>query len=134
MLGRSGSVKFVSMPLPQSTTAGAYFIIRQTNPMEDFKIRPSCDFAARPNAQFCNLAHLFPFKLARFFTILLLVAMQSWAFAESDFDAAPINYSTTTANDAVTELGQDLANGKATFEWDSTHGWLPSLLEHLKVP
>jgi hypothetical protein len=65
-------------------------------------------------------------------SLLLLLAL-GVALSE-DYDEDPIRYSSTAADDAVARLFRRVAAGEVTLRWDDTHGWLPSLLEHLHIP
>ncbi len=53
---------------------------------------------------------------------------------QEDIAREPINYHTAAVNDAIVQLQAKLDSGDATLEWDDKHGWLPSVLENLKVP
>lgn len=64
---------------------------------------------------------------------LLLLLMLTVGFGE-DYDEDPIRYSSTAADDAVARLFRRVAAGEVFLRWDDTHGWLPSLLEHLSIP
>ena len=55
------------------------------------------------------------------------------AFAQHDYDQAPIEYSTTTPRDPVAGLMQSLATKSAKLEYDRERGYLPSLLKLLKI-
>jgi hypothetical protein len=52
----------------------------------------------------------------------------------ADIEAAPINYSTAAADNAVTRLQQRIKNGETRLEFDGEHGYLRSLLKALVVP
>ena len=54
--------------------------------------------------------------------------------AQEDIDREPINYHTAEVNDAVAQLQAKLDAGEVKLQWDDKHGWLPSVLEALKVP
>ncbi len=65
----------------------------------------------------------------------LIVA--SWpmnVWAQFDFDRPPIDYSAAEADDAIAQLARQLEGGQAKLNWDAQHGWLPDLLQKLKVP
>jgi len=58
----------------------------------------------------------------------------SIAYAQSEHDRKPIEYSTSTPTDRVALLAKAVDNGEVNLEWDEDHGWLKSVLENLKVP
>ena len=77
----------------------------------------------------------------------LLPALVAWSFAgplvAEDFqgsshtlayDDAPISYSAQTPHDRVAKLQARIASGEVKLKWDEQFGWLPALLEELKVP
>lgn len=51
-----------------------------------------------------------------------------------DYDLPPISYATTPADDPVARLARRIAAGETRLEWDTRHGWLPSLLAALRIP
>ncbi|HEX3132809.1 MAG TPA: hypothetical protein VHX44_04410 [Planctomycetota bacterium] len=65
---------------------------------------------------------------------MLLLALTPGVVSAEDYDEDPIRYSATAADDAVARLFRRLDAGEVTLRWDESHGWLPSLLEHLHVP
>jgi hypothetical protein len=56
------------------------------------------------------------------------------AFAQLEFEGAPINYATAPVHGPVALLQKKLDDGEASLTWDDEHGWLPSVLEELNVP
>lgn len=75
-------------------------------------------------------------KVLKSLLLLLLLAPlcpapPAWA---EDYDEAPIRYSDTVADDAVARLFKRVAAGEVTLAYHDEHGWLPSLLEHLRIP
>jgi len=56
------------------------------------------------------------------------------AFAQLQYERDPILYSKTEPADAITKLRQRLETGQTTLNWDQNHGWLPSLLQELRIP
>jgi hypothetical protein len=56
------------------------------------------------------------------------------AFAQAPYENEPINYSHGPVNDPVARLARQVENGDVTLNYDSTFGYLPSLLERLGVP
>jgi len=51
-----------------------------------------------------------------------------------EYEGAPIKYHDQTPEDPVARLQHRLAAGEAKLEFDERHGYLPSLLEELKIP
>lgn len=49
-------------------------------------------------------------------------------------DEAPINYSATTPDDPIARLQARLDAGETKLKFDNEYGWLPALLDALKVP
>jgi hypothetical protein len=62
---------------------------------------------------------------------LLLLTLPTWA---DDFERAPIFYSKATPDNVVSRLQTKLDVGTSQLRYDATHGYLPSVLEHLGVP
>ena len=50
------------------------------------------------------------------------------------YDEATINYSAQTPNDPIAKLQAQIASGAVKLKWDAQFGWLPALLEALKIP
>ena len=50
------------------------------------------------------------------------------------YDEAPINYSAATPDDPIARLQARLDAGEAKLKFDNELGWLPALLDALKVP
>jgi len=65
--------------------------------------------------------------------ILLAVHSVFAGPARSPFDGAPIHYSSAPANDPVSVLQTNLDKGKSRLTFDKKHGYLKSILQHLKV-
>ncbi len=64
--------------------------------------------------------------------ICMMVATSSQA--RTPFDAPPINYSSAKVTDDISELQKKLDSGKIKLKFDEKHGYLKSVLEHLKIP
>ena len=77
----------------------------------------------------------------------LLLALASAAFAgpvvAEDFqgsthslpyDESIIDYSAQTPTDPIAKLQARIASGEVKLKWDEKFGWLPALLDVLKVP
>lgn len=65
------------------------------------------------------------------FAFILLAGPVS---AQDEFDRAPINYKDGPLSDPVHKLAEQIRGREHTLAWDDKHGWLPSLLDALKVP
>jgi len=65
---------------------------------------------------------------------LLLSPGGSSLQAQEEFEQAPIHYGTTPTTDQAALLDKKLASGEAKLEYDSRHGYLPSLLKLLDIP
>src|SRR3954471_9553427 len=50
------------------------------------------------------------------------------------YERAPIRYSTTPARDAVARLAEQIRSGSVKLKYDAERGYLPAVLEALKVP
>ncbi len=50
------------------------------------------------------------------------------------YDDAIINYSAQTPQDRVAKLQAEIAGGEVKLKWDEQFGWLPAVLDALKVP
>ncbi len=67
-------------------------------------------------------------------TLLLgLVASQPGATA-TDIDSPPIQYTTATADNAISQLERQWKEKAGGLKWDDEHGYLKSLLAALEVP
>lgn len=64
----------------------------------------------------------------------LAVFLKANAQGAVDFDAAPINYSTGKAENAISQLNDRLKSNKTRLRFDEQNGYLASVLEELKVP
>lgn len=51
-----------------------------------------------------------------------------------EYDNEPVKYSTTEPNDVITALARKVAAGEVKLQWDEEFGWLPAVLDALKVP
>ncbi len=65
---------------------------------------------------------------------IVLALVVTPALAQSDINQPPINYSTAPVSDAIARLQQQIDSGEVKLEWDKQHGWLPSVLDLLKIP
>jgi hypothetical protein len=70
--------------------------------------------------------------------ILLGFALRAEDFQGSDhpleYDREPINYSDAKPEDPVTALQAKIASGEVKLKWDEKFGYLPGVLEALRVP
>lgn len=69
----------------------------------------------------------------------IVVTLITWVMAgnlsaQNDFRESPINYDTEKPSDDFFKLAERVKDGKSQLKWDDQHGWLPSLLESLKIP
>jgi hypothetical protein len=55
-------------------------------------------------------------------------------FAADDFDAPPIGYRSTKADNPVSRLQDAIANNSEALEYDPRFGYLPSVIDRLKIP
>lgn len=56
------------------------------------------------------------------------------AAAQMDFEREPIQYSASQGDNPVTRLQSQIDAGKLELSFDAEHGYLPSVLEALKIP
>ncbi len=74
-------------------------------------------------------------KTRRVLLVLLGTSLiPSVATAQLSFERPPIDYYNAPTTDAATRLQQRMDDGSFQLEYDSKHGYLPSLLEALDVP
>ena len=65
---------------------------------------------------------------------LALFSFASYARGDDPFDQPPIEYSTSTPNDCVTQLQARLESGEQKLEFQGKLGYLPSVLQALNIP
>ena len=68
--------------------------------------------------------------IAVFVPVLAVAALQS----PFDFDHGKIAYTTTPPSDAIANLQTRINSGEVKLKYDSEHGYLPALLNELKIP
>ena len=69
------------------------------------------------------------------FTATLAVCLPGrCAPAQLQYERDPVRYSKTEPVDAVTKLRTRLDAGQTALKWDERHGWLPALLQELRIP
>ena len=74
-------------------------------------------------------------KTHRVCLVLLAASLfPSVAAAQLSFERPPIDYHNVPTTDVIVRLQQRLDDGSLKLEYDSKHGYLPSLLEALDVP
>lgn len=56
------------------------------------------------------------------------------AHAQTDYNAAPINYQTAKTTDAVAKLARRIDSGETSLDHDRDHGYLKSILDELNIP
>lgn len=66
--------------------------------------------------------------------VIVLVLLASSVAAEDDFELAPVLYSASTPDNAVSRLQARLDAGETTLAWDESVGWLGGVLAALDVP
>ena len=64
---------------------------------------------------------------------LVAIAFLNQVIAGVNYEEAPIHYRKTKPNNAISKLQSQMESGEVKLEYDSKFGYLPSLLEHLKV-
>ncbi len=64
---------------------------------------------------------------------ILTIGTANTAWAQLEINSAPINYESREPTDRVRELAKLLEEGKVELQWDEEHGYLPAILETLKV-
>lgn len=67
------------------------------------------------------------------FLLMLLVPLTSSALRADDFDREPIHYSTSPSTDCISKLQQAVDKSVSTLKYDRSLGYLPDVLEELKV-
>jgi hypothetical protein len=81
---------------------------------------------------------MFPRPIALLLLLATLNATRAEDFQGSThilpYDEGVIHYSTQTPNDPVSRLQTRLATGEAKLHWDERFGYLPAVLDALKVP
>lgn len=64
----------------------------------------------------------------------LTILCASSASAQLEFEQDPINYSASTPHDRIADLKEKLDAGSTTLAYSEEHGYLPALLDYLRVP
>lgn len=67
-------------------------------------------------------------------SLLLLLVLSSSALAQTDYRRKPIEYEKAAVSDAIYQLQQKIKAGEVELQWDKRRGWLPAVLQQLKVP
>jgi hypothetical protein len=65
--------------------------------------------------------------------IVFLLCLAGNLSAQIDFEKPPVNYGQEVSQDPVAKLIKKMAAGEAKLQYDQRLGWLPSILEHLKI-
>ncbi|WZO98559.1 hypothetical protein EP7_000139 [Isosphaeraceae bacterium EP7] len=77
-------------------------------------------------------------KRVAWVSFLLMATIVAWpgmsAGADQPYEMPPIDYATSQPDDPIARLQKRLDSGEAKLVHDIRHGYLPSLLEHLKIP
>ena len=63
-----------------------------------------------------------------------LIALSINSYAQIAFDYPPLNYSTAPLKNDIEQLRANLEEGKTKLEFDEKFGYLPAILEALKIP
>ncbi|MCA9152664.1 MAG: hypothetical protein KDA92_25345, partial [Planctomycetales bacterium] len=71
-------------------------------------------------------------------SLLILTGLIGWpltapAFAQLDFEQAPINYEHAVSHDPVAQLQSRIDRGEVKLEYSPEHGYLPAVLKELGV-
>jgi len=66
--------------------------------------------------------------------LALLAAVASGSPQQVQYESAPVLYSRTRPTDLVAELESRIAAGRASLEFDRSHGYLKSFLRQLDIP
>ena len=66
-------------------------------------------------------------------SLVALIAFQISLVAQIAFDYPPLNYSSAPLKNDIEELKNKIDNDEVELEFDSKHGYLPSILEKLKI-
>lgn len=65
--------------------------------------------------------------------VVVVLCVVRGAQGQLEFESPPIDYNQAPVTDRVALLQEQIANGRATLEYDEKHGYLRSVLEHLDV-
>ncbi|QDT32418.1 hypothetical protein [Thalassoglobus polymorphus] len=65
---------------------------------------------------------------------LIIIGNCTSAVAQLEFEAAPINYSDSAPTDSIAQLQKQLDEGKLELKYDEKTGYLPAILDALKIP
>jgi len=76
-------------------------------------------------------AHVF--MPTRIMLFLILFLSPNWSVGEDRFEQAPIFYSQTQADNSISKLQESLDADSANLDYDDAFGYLPSLLENLRI-
>jgi len=66
--------------------------------------------------------------------VLFLPAVGAAAWQSFDFDHGSIGYTTTPASDPIARLQARIDSGEVKLKFDADHGYLPALLDEMKIP
>lgn len=71
-------------------------------------------------------------------TVLFVCSLAAEDFQGSShslpYDGAIIDYSAQTPTDRIAKLQARIASGEVKLKWDAQFGWLPALLDELRIP
>src|SRR6188768_341528 len=82
------------------------------------------------------------FKTPALLALALAFGGATLAFAEDfqgsthqlPYDEEPTQYSKAEPNDPIAQLQKRIAAGEVKLHWDDKFGWLPGILEAMKIP
>ncbi|WP_404305823.1 hypothetical protein [Neorhodopirellula lusitana] len=96
--------------------------------------RPVIVRSARPVFRSSRAAAKCVFALVGSCCLALIYGASPVLAQSSGFEKPPIDYLNTVVHDPVANLAEKLASGTAELAFDQQHGYLPAVLEALKVP
>src|SRR5689334_6138081 len=68
-------------------------------------------------------------------SIVVLISLngKNASASVASYDDEPISYTKSVPNDSIARLQKDLASGKTKLKYDNKFGYLPALLDYLKI-
>jgi len=75
------------------------------------------------------------YRIAAAVVVVLVPVLAAGAFqAPYDFEHVPIAYTTSAPSDAISRLQSRIDSGETRLQFDQEHGYLPALLNELRIP
>ncbi len=103
--------------------------------VDDGRLRRCLTLRAFLSAEFAyGICHEANRIMLRYIAVILIACTSNLAFSQLDHEQEPINYSSATPTDAMAKLIERIDRGDVKLEWEPKHGYLTSLMTHLKVP